>query len=283
MFAATSPFEQPPTSPCATLPRVVGGVAVSVDARDQITRVASISERDGYKVRFPRRADPPEAIIINTGGGLAGGDQVTLDFTIGDDASLVATTQAAERSYRSLNSATATVDMTASIGERANFKWLPQETILFDQSRLARCITVDMPASASALLAETVIFGRRAHGETLRQGLFIDSWRVRRDGRLIFAENTRLDAQRYARLDDPVIARGALAALTVALIAPDAEDRITAARGAIEGTLFDCAASAWDGKLIVRALVHRNEEIRHLMSRLIPALGAGPLPRVWWT
>ena len=68
---------------------------------------------------------------------------------------------------------------------------------------LTRRIDVDLaPTDASLLMAEAVVFGRAAMGEAMQQGLLADRWRVRRGGRLVFAETVRLDgaiAEKLAR------------------------------------------------------------------------------------
>ena len=50
------------------------------------------------------------------------------------------------------------------------------------------------------LLAEAVVFGRSGMGEAVEQGALSDRWRVRRDGRLIYAEAVRLDGAIAATL-----------------------------------------------------------------------------------
>ena len=71
----------------------------------------------------------PEAIIINTSGGLAGGDRFEIDVQAASD--LCLTTQAAEKIYRSLSDETRISTRLSGQGE-ARLLWLPQETILFD-------------------------------------------------------------------------------------------------------------------------------------------------------
>jgi len=263
--------------------RVRGGVSVSIEARDGRSRVTDLSERDGYKVRFPRHADPPEAIIINTGGGLASGDNIQQSFHVGDGASLTVTTQAAERSYRSVDGATTTLNVTANVGDSASLTWLPQETILFDRSRLSRSIDIDLAVSSRVLLAETVVFGRTAMGEILNTGLFADKWRIRHNNRLAFAENVRLTDETFKDMTTAAMNGGAHVATTIVCIGAGAEDRLNNARCAIGDAPFRCAASAWNGMLVVRGLAHRSEDVRHMVARLVPVLGAGPLPRIWWT
>jgi len=263
--------------------RVRGGVSVHVGSRNGRNRITDLSERDGYKVRFPRRSNPPEAIIINTGGGLASGDNIQQSFDVGDSSALTVTTQAAERSYRSIDAATTQLNVTADVGEDAKLIWLPQETILFDRTHLARSIDVDLTSSSQALIAETVVFGRIAMGETLKSGVFSDKWRIRRNGLLVFAENVKLDGQTFQAMTSAAMSGEAHVATTLVYIAPDAEDLLDGARAAIADAPFECAASAWNSMLVVRGLAHRSEDVRHMVARLVPALGAGLLPRVWWT
>ena len=82
----------------------------------------------------------------------------------------------------------------------AELAWLPQESILFDGARLSRRLDVDVAAGALTI-KEGVVFGRTARPELMRHGLFHDRWRIRRDGRLLLAENVRLDGDIAATLD----------------------------------------------------------------------------------
>lgn len=263
--------------------RARGEVRVRAGIRGGFNCVTHVSESDGYKARLVRRANPPEAVLINTGGGIAAGDHAQFNFAVDEAASLTITTLAAERCYRSGDGDTARISVAADVGPEATFSWLPQETILFDDARLARSLDIDLAPSARVLLAETVVFGRRAMGEMLSGGMFTDRWRVRRNGRLVFAENVRLDGEAFDVMARPVMAGGAHAALTVVVAAPDAENWLGSARSALEQAPFECAASAWDEKLIVRGLTDNCEQIRHLMQSLIPALGGPALPRAWLT
>lgn len=263
--------------------RVSGGVGLRAAMRLGECRVVDTRERDGYKVRFPRRSRPPEAVIINTGGGLAGGDDVLQDIIVEADAALTVTTQAAERAYRSLDNAETKVDVRATVKENASLFWLPQETIIFDGARLDRHLTLDIASSSNLLAAEIVILGRQAMGETLRSGLFRDKWRIRRDDRLVFAENVLLEDEALARMSANAMTGGAQTLLTLIHMVPDAEDRLRTVRDVLATQDFECAASAWNGFLVVRGLADRSEDVRKVMSELVPVLGCGQLPRVWAT
>ncbi len=263
--------------------RVSGGVSIHCKLRFGASCVVSVAERDGYKVRIPQRASPPEAILINTGGGTAGGDHIVHDVQVDEGAALTVTTQASERIYKSTGRALAEMKVHLHAGEDATLNWLPQDTILFDRARLSRQITADISATSKVLLAEALVFGRPAMGETLTSGLFRDRWRVRRGGRLVFAEDVLLQDESFKRLAQPAMAQDARATLTLLYSAPDAEDRLTRVREIASQASFSCAASVWNGLLVVRALSPDSEQMRKIMADLAPAFIGRLLPRVWWT
>ncbi len=122
-------------------------------------------ETGGLRWRFPRSASPCEAVIVNTGGGVAGGDVLRVELTLDEGAEVAATTPAAEKIYRSDGPA-ACIETRLKLAPRARLLWLPQETILFDKARLERKLEVDMAADADLLLVESLVFGRLAMGET---------------------------------------------------------------------------------------------------------------------
>ncbi len=106
-------------------------------------------------------------MLINTAGGLTGGDRMTSEAIVGDGCSAIVTTQACEKIYRS-SGGSARITTSVAVGENAWLDWLPQETILFDGARLSRRLDADIAPGATLLLVEATIFGRSARGETRR-------------------------------------------------------------------------------------------------------------------
>lgn len=265
--------------------RVAGGISLDLETRGAQTVIARQRERDGYKVRVPRRRGRLEIAMINTGGGVAAGDRVAVDVTAGAGTDATLTAPAAERFYGAGDDAVAAYDVSLTLGARASLNWLPQETILFNRARVRRCFEVDMAGDATLLMAETVVFGRQASGETAIEGLFRDDWRIRRDGRLVFADAVRLEGAISETLGLTAVAGGAGAVSTIVLVAPDAEDRLDRLRAELSG--FEACdgltfgASAWGGRLIVRALGRRGMDLRQLTERALLCLAEGGLPRVW--
>jgi urease accessory protein len=227
-------------------------------------------------------ADPLEAILINTAGGLTGGDRIAWEIEAGPRASVVVTTQACEKLYRS-RSGEARADVKLSAAQGARIAWLPQETIVYDRSCFSRRLEVDLAEGAEALIVEAALFGRRAMGETVSQALFNDRWRVRQGGRLVHAEAFSIGPDLAATLARPAVAGGAVAVATVLLVSPDAETFLSQAREIVgeEG-----GASFWTvggtGKLLARLVTGDGYGLRKRLAPLVGLLnGQAGLPKVW--
>jgi urease accessory protein len=262
--------------------RAAGGVRVAFGATPRGTRALRVAESGGYRVRFPRAGGCCEAVLINTGGGMAGGDAMRVDLSIAAGAEALVTTQAAEKVYRSQGPDTR-IDVALTLGAGARLAWMPQEAILFSGARVARHVAVAMPADASLTMVEAVVFGRTAMGETFAAGAFADRWRIRRDGRLAFAEDVRLGG-RVADVLALKACGGAARALAVVLVvAPDAEARLDDARAALAEAHSQCAASAWEGMLVARFLSSDAQALRADLVRFLETWRGRPMPRSWQT
>jgi urease accessory protein len=259
--------------------RARGAVAFDVHLVDGRTRRRQLHESGSLRVRFPSPEDDGlTAMFVNTGGGAAGGDRFDIDITAGEGTRLTMSTAAAEKVYRSHGPA-AEINISLRAEAGAHLSWLPQETILFDQARTTRSIDIDLADTASLLLCEIVVFGRTAMGEVMRTGSFIDRWRLRRGGRLVFAENVRLDGDIGAKLAAPAIAKGGLAIAT-ALIVPGDEALLERLRIVTEQAGTEVGVSLWNGFAMVRICAQDAAKLRADMMALLSQSGA-MLPRMW--
>jgi urease accessory protein len=259
--------------------RATGHIALSVAASGGRTRRTRVHEDGSLRVRFPKSASGAlEAVIVNTGGGMTGGDRFAVEIALGEGANLIAGTAAAEKIYRSTGP-NAEMDVKLEVGAGAQLAWLPQETILFDCARLARRIDIELDANASLLLAEAVVFGRAAMGEVMAQGFFADRWRVRRAGKLIFADSARLDGAVSARLAAPAVAAGGIAIATV-LVAPGDDGKLAAVRALAEQFTGEVGISEWGGIAVARLCAKDGAKLRHDLIAVLAALGAS-VPRLW--
>jgi urease accessory protein len=232
-------------------------------------------------VRFPNDHDKGalDAVIVNTAGGMTGGDRFELDFDIGAGARLSVTTAAAEKVYRSLGPDT-NVGLKLTISDGAMLTWLPQETILFDQVRLRRTVDVELAGSAHLLLAEAIVFGRAAMGETVSNGHLFDRWRVRLDGSLIFAETMRIDGAIAKRLAERPMAGGG-AAIAGILKIPGDEAAVAAVNAMQQKFHGDVGASAWNGLALARLVAPDGAALRRDLAAIVTAWSETPPPRLW--
>jgi urease accessory protein len=260
--------------------RAVGSVAFDVHLADGVTRRRHLHESGSLRVRFPSpEAQGLSAVFVNTAGGLAGGDRFEVDISAGEGSRLTLTTAAAEKVYRSHGPA-AQLNIALRAAANAHLAWLPQETILFDQARLERRIDIDLAGSASLLLCEIVVLGRAAMGERMRHGRLIDRWRVRRGGRLVFAETVRLDGDIGATLDRPAVAKGGVA-LGTALIVPGDEVTVTRIREASDRFGGEVGISAWNGFAMARFCAQDAARLRADMVTVLGQACGQALPRLW--
>ena len=258
--------------------RAVGRIVLSVAAESGHTRRTRVFEQGSLRVRFPKAAAGEcEAVIVNTAGGIAGGDHFDLDFQLGEGARLVVSGAAAEKVYRSLGP-NAEIMLRLKVAAGAHLRWLPQETILFDQARLNRSMDIELEPGAAIVLAEAMVFGRSAMGETVEQGKLVDRWRVRHDGRLIFAETLRLEGGIAEKLAEPAVLNAGVALATI-LILPGDEELATKLRaGPFTG---EVGISAWNGIALARLCARDGAALRRDLVQLLTALDRGPLPRLW--
>jgi urease accessory protein len=253
------------------------GSFVRVGARTEPER---LFETGGLRWRFPRSSNPCEAAIVNTGGGVAGGDSYSVSLTLCEGAEVEATTPSAERIYRSDGPA-ASIATRLTLKPCARLFWLPQETLMFEGARLERRLELDTSEEAAFMVAETLVFGRLAMGESRIDATLRDSWRVRRDGRLVFADETRLE-HAGATLERKAVGAGARAVSTIVASAPDIEARLPDLRAALDaaGSDMESGASAFDRLIVVRLLAASSDRLRAALIASIVALG-GRKPRLW--
>jgi urease accessory protein len=259
--------------------RALGAVKFDVALVGGVTRRRKLHESGSLRVRFPSpEGQGLSAVFVNTAGGIAGGDRFEIDIAAGEESRLTVTTAAAEKIYRSHGPA-AQIDIALKAAAGAHLAWLPQETILFDQARVARTIEIDLAESASLLLCEIVVFGRAAMGETMRTGYFTDRWRLKRGGRLAFAETVRLEGDIGATLKRRAVANGG-AAIGTALIVPGDEATVARIREACASFRGEVGSSAWNGIAMARFCAQNAAMLR---ADMMAVLGhAGPaLPRLW--
>lgn len=253
------------------------------------TGLADLYQRAPARLHFPRvpAGEPAQGVAITTSGGLTGGDRILNELRVLDGAAFTLTTQAAERFYRALpGDAPANVLTRVTVGHDSWAEWLAQEAILFDGSRVRRRFEADVAPDGRLLAVESLVFGRRAMGETVRTGSIHDSWRIRRDGRLVWVDALALDGDIAAAMARPFAFGDAVSSATILYVGADAAAHLGTARDLI-GDEARAGATSFDGLLIVRLVSADASALRRAVARLVAGLRhatgghAAELPRVW--
>ena len=260
--------------------RARGAVTFDVHLQDGMTRRRELHESGSLRVRFPSPEQQGlSAVFVNTAGGVAGGDIFDIDISAGEGARLTATTAAAEKIYRT-HGPDSQINITLRAEAGSHISWLPQETILFDQVRVVRKLDIDLAETASLLLSEIVVFGRTAMNESIARGTFTDRWRLRRGGKLIFADTVKLDGDFAGKLANRAIANGAVA-IGTALIVPGDESLLEKIREVSDSFGAEVGASAWNGFALVRFCAQDAARLRTDIMTVLARVSPSGLPRLW--
>ena len=244
------------------------------------TRIAELYQEGAAKIRLPQTFSAEmEAVLINTAGGLTGGDRLDWSFSAGPDTFLTATTQACEKVYKA-SAGTAEVVTRIDVASGATVHWLPQESILFDNASLTRRLEVDLDESAEFVAVEALLLGRKAMGEAMANGTFRDRWRIRRGGRLVHAEDLRMEENVADLTALAAVLAGKVAFATVFYTGPLCEALLPKVRSAIGAAAG--GASQWNGKLVARLAAEDGYTLRKSLIPVISVLrGGASVPKVW--
>jgi len=264
----------------ASQPRARGSVQLSCSQIDGVTRITTLRHSGSLRTLFPTPRSPGlSAVLINTAGGITGGDKFQIDATALAGSRLTLTTQTAERAYRAQPGETGNVTVKLCVKPKAQIAWLPQETLLFDRSSLHRRLDADVANDARLLVVEPIVFGRIAMGEVLSQASFEDRWRIRRDEKLVFADMVRMEGAIQQQLQRSAIADHTRAMATVLLIAPNAESFLPKLQALLGGT--SGASLIRPGVLLARLLAPDSFLLRQTLIPVIRLLNQNEMPKTW--
>lgn len=262
-------------------PRAIGTAAMvlSCDVSGQ-TRLGALRQSGCMKLVFPRKRGPgTEAVLVNTAGGITGGDRLALDLTLKPGAALTLTTQAAERAYRAQPDEIGVFRSKVTIASGAKLHWLPQELILFDRCALSRRLDVDLEPDAQFLMVEPVVFGRKAMGEQLCHIHFQDRIRISRNGIPLYTDGLNLNGNVNSHLARAAVANGAGAMASLVLIRSDASRLIAPLRAALPAQAGVSLLS--EDMLVIRQLASDAFDLRRTLVPILDFLTANTLPMSW--
>ncbi|MEL6235004.1 MAG: urease accessory protein UreD [Pseudomonadota bacterium] len=262
----------------ASQPRAMGRARIGL--RDG--RLADLYQQGSARIMLPIAPGPGlEAVIVNTAGGITGGDRFAYEGHA-QGGRLVLATQTAERLYRAQPGQIGRLETSLTVAPGARIDWLPQETIVFDRAALDRRLSVSLRGDAVFTAVEPLILGRAAMGETLHQAHVTDHWEIRRNGALVYAEAFRLTGDIQAATRGPGTLAGHRAFATLLHLGPDAASLLAPLRNALgQAHTVLGGASLRDGCLIARLVAPDGLALRRGLAQALPCLLGRPLPRVW--
>ncbi len=229
-----------------------------------------------------------QSVLLTTSGGLTGGDRTRVAVIVGTDARATVSTQAAEKIYRALPAAgDAVVEVEMRVEDGAWAEWLAQETILFDGSRLRRLFSAEVSSHGRLLAVESIVFGRTAMRESFATGMLHDAWRIRRGGKLIWADALHMDGNVGAMRTAPFGFGTSVACSTMLYVGGDAPRQLDEFRRLLNSSTLLHGATLLDGIVLARIMAEDAAELRGTVMKLIAGIRQAAaslparLPRVW--
>ncbi len=270
------------------LQRAEGSGRIVLSGSEKGTRIVDVFQRSPIRILFPRAGGGAleEAVFVNNAGGVAGGDQLESGVTALADASIAVTSQAAEKVYRALNEP-ARIATKLKACEGAKLAWLPQETIVFNWGRLSRETEIDLSSGAELLALEWLVLGRAAHGEEMIGGHITDGWRVKKDGRLIWADTFRVTDEVFPHLHRKALLSNYKAVGTLIYFGPHLDTRMEFLRDIAPSLECYCTATSVGGLIVARFAAEVSSDLRlalrSFLRRFSRELGPGPfrVPKMW--
>jgi urease accessory protein len=221
--------------------------------------------------------------IVHPPGGVAGGDRLTIDVNCGSGSEALITTPAAGKFYRSAGKL-ASYSARIRIDPDAALEWLPQESILFDQTKVESRTRFDLDRRSTLIGWEILCLGRPACAEGFTRGTAAIGLEIWRDRQPLLVERMALHAGTLRSICG-LNGRTTVATMFIYPAGPDQLDQV---RAIADGRRF-FGATRIENLLICRMLDEQAEPVRNLFesiwSAVRPALTrreAVP-PRVWAT
>ncbi len=270
------------------LQRAEGSCRIVLSSSERGNRIMDVFQRSPIRVLFPTVVGAPiqEAVLVNTAGGIAGGDRLESAVTVLANASMTVTSQAAEKIYRALTEPARIVTKLKACAT-AKLAWLPQETIIFNRARVSRQTKIEVSSGTELLALEWLVLGRAAHGEKMAGGHITDSWRVMKDGRLIWADSFRVTDEMFPHLHRKALLSDCKAFATLIYFGPDLETRLELLRNIASSIVCHCAPTSVSGLIIVRFAAKDSFDLRialrNFLQQFSEELGPGPfrVPKMW--
>lgn len=141
---------------------------------------------------YPESPEVCHVYLLHPPGGVVHGDQLDLKVKVQEQAHALITTPAAGKFYRSDGKFAAMVQ-TLQLQDQAKLEWLPQETLLFNRSKVQLKTLIKLQKQARFIGWEMLCLGRKASAEPYTDGQCLQHFEVWRDESPLFIERCQID------------------------------------------------------------------------------------------
>lgn len=167
---------------------------LSFARRDDRTLLATRSHRGPLQIQkalYPEGPGICHVTVLHPPGGVAGGDTLAVAARLASGSRVCVTTCGAMKWYRCpRGGAEQRLHFTVESG--AALEWLPRESILFNGSKAAMQLEVELSPGAQFLGWDILCFGRRASGEGWHSGALRLATRIRQAGQALWCERANV-------------------------------------------------------------------------------------------
>lgn len=263
-------------------------------AIDATTRLV---ERDHFgpllvqKPLYPEGREVCHIVIIHPPGGVVSGDQLEISAQVDASANAQITTPGATKWYKA-NGHTSCQKIKINVSKGGSLEWLPQETIFYNNANVEIDHQVTLEDDAVYVGCEILCFGRTASGETFNSGQIKQRTSIRRNNKMIWLEQIRLQGGSTA-MHGPLALSGKTVCATLILagkmIPQSLIDSAREEAEKITNGVGQAGISQLKSIVVARYLGNSSEVARHVMLRVWglfrpEILGrAGIVPRMWNT
>ena len=143
---------------------------------------------------YPESSKICHVYLLHPPGGVVNGDQLKVHVSIKPLAHALITTPGAGKFYRSRGQF-ASLTQTLCVDDKAKLEWLPQESLLFNQSKVRLKTIIKLRGDARFIGWEMLCLGRKASAEPYSEGQCHQSFEIWRDNNPIFIERSQIDGQ----------------------------------------------------------------------------------------
>lgn len=240
----------------------------------------------GLQKSFYPENDVCHNYILHPPGGVAGGDQLSINVDVGKNAHALITTPASNKFYNSLEHVSVVVQ-AIEVESGAVMEWLPQDAIMFSGCKVETTTKIKLHEGAKFTGWEITCLGRPASNEKFDRGFCRQRFELWRDNKPLYIERARIDGD-----SEILSANWGMAGYTVSglMLVTDANKELLAlARECQQDKNCLSAVTLKDDVMIVRYLGHQGMEAREYFTRVWSAIR--PLmykreacaPRIWFT